>query len=720
VSGDFWAAVEREDLASIVGTLGVPEEPLSAVLPALASWRRGRIEQSTLDGWRYRVGWKTVTAERGQTLHGTWLLLVPEGLDHPWIGAAADALRTAGATIVPVEVGDTDRAGLAALLSGAVGRKPAAGNAGAGNAAAGKTAGELRGVLSLLALEESPHPEYPVLPLGLAKTLLTVQALGDAGISVPLWLATAGAVAAGRADAVTSPKQAQTWGLGRVVGLEHADRWGGIVDLPPVPGKAAAQWFAAAMAGCGDEDQLAVRDSGLLARRLVRAPSRPGGPARDWRPAGTVLITGGTGGLGACVARWLAAKGATRLVLASRSGPQAAGVPALIAELGELGAVATAVRLDVADRASVRGLLAGLDEETPVSSVVHAAGLVQATTVADTSLAEVADVLAAKVAGAVNLDELLDRELDAFVLFSSNAGVWGSGGQGAYAAGNAFLDALAQQRRERGLAATSVAWGAWRGSGMAARDDAEQQLKRRGIRAMAPELTLAALSRALDDDETFLAVADVDWPQFAKGFTAARSRPLLAELPEARQAQADDAAVPADDSVQLARTLAALPPAEQERAVLQHLRGAVAAVLGHASADAVDGGRPFKDIGFDSLTALELRNRLKATTGLRLPSTLVFDHPTPAALARFLRGELTEGAPDPSAAALAELEKLDAAISGISQNDDAFSVITSRLQSMLTKLSPITTSRNDAGLAQQLETATDDEIFDYIHRELGR
>jgi NAD(P)-dependent dehydrogenase (short-subunit alcohol dehydrogenase family) len=473
VSGDFWAAVEREDLASIVGTLGVPEEPLSAVLPALASWRRGRIEQSTLDGWRYRVGWKTVTAERGQTLHGTWLLLVPEGLDHPWIGAAADALRTAGATIVPVEVGDTDRAGLAALLSGAVGRKPAAGNAGAGNAAAGKTAGELRGVLSLLALEESPHPEYPVLPLGLAKTLLTVQALGDAGISVPLWLATAGAVAAGRADAVTSPKQAQTWGLGRVVGLEHADRWGGIVDLPPVPGKAAAQWFAAAMAGCGDEDQLAVRDSGLLARRLVRAPSRPGGPARDWRPAGTVLITGGTGGLGACVARWLAAKGATRLVLASRSGPQAAGVPALIAELGELGAVATAVRLDVADRASVRGLLAGLDEETPVSSVVHAAGLVQATTVADTSLAEVADVLAAKVAGAVNLDELLDRELDAFVLFSSNAGVWGSGGQGAYAAGNAFLDALAQQRRERGLAATSVAWGAWRGSGMAARDDAE-------------------------------------------------------------------------------------------------------------------------------------------------------------------------------------------------------------------------------------------------------
>jgi hypothetical protein len=318
--------------------------------------------------------------------------------------------------------------------------------------------------------------------------------------------------------------------------------------------------------------------------------------------------------------------------------------------------------------------------------------------------------------------------LDAFILFSSNAGVWGSGGQGAYAAANAFLDALAAQRRHRGQSATAVAWGAWRGGGMAGRDDAEQQLRRRGVRAMVPERAVAALARALDDDETFLAVADVDWEQFVKSFAAARPRPLIGEVPEVRQAlvrQSDDAG-PADDATVtvLARRLAALPPAEQDRLVLDLVRAAVAAVLGFATTDAVETGRPFKDLGFDSLTSLELRNQLNVRTGLRLPATAVFDHPTPVALAAVIRSELAGDSQPGPAAALAQLDQLDAVVSVISQDDAATTVIASRLQAMLTKLGESrqyrASSREDPLAVQHLETATDDEIFDFIHRKLGR
>ncbi|NBH11523.1 KR domain-containing protein, partial [Amycolatopsis sp. SID8362] len=170
----------------------------------------------------------------------------------------------------------------------------------------------------------------------------------------------------------------------------------------------------------------------------------------------------------------------------------------------------------------------------PVRAVVHAAGLPQATPVLETTAAEFADVIGGKVAGARNLDELLGDDVDAFVLFSSNAGVWGSGGQGAYGAGNAYLDALAEQRRARGAAATSVAWGFWGGGGMAGDVELEDQLRRRGLREMAPEAAVEALCQALDANEVFLAVADVDWARFAPGFTLARRRPLIEDIPEVR------------------------------------------------------------------------------------------------------------------------------------------------------------------------------------------
>nr|WP_284749788.1 type I polyketide synthase [Amycolatopsis sp. RTGN1] len=684
----FWAAVEREDLASIADTLAVAPEPLGDVLPALASWRRTRLEKSTVDGWRYRITWKPLATQEKE-LTGTWLVVTPEGSDHAWLDAARQAVEDAGATAVPITVGATDRAALGKRL---VDLAP------------------VDGVLSLLALDATGDA---VLPRGVANTLLLTQALGDAGIAAPLWLATAGAVATGRGDTVTDAAQSQVWGLGRVIGLEHADRWGGLVDLPETADERDRQRLAGILAAAGDEDQVAVRASGVLTRRLVPAPLGDGAPARDWRPDGAVLITGGTGALGAHVARWLAGRGARRLVLTSRRGEAAPGAAELREELTALGATTTIAACDVADRASLKTLLDELGE--PVRAVFHAAGIVQGTALDDTELAEFAEVVSAKVAGATHLDELLE-DVDAFVLFSSNAGVWGSGGQGAYAAGNAFLDALAQRRRDRGLTATSVAWGAWQGAGMAGDNDAEEHLRRRGVGAMPPERALLALGQAIDRDETVLTVADVDWERFVQGFTAARPRPLLDALPavrralEARPAEAES--TPAD----FASRLTGLPPVEQERVVLDHVRDAIARVLGHAGAEEIDANRPFKEIGFDSLTAVELRNRLRAATGLKLPATLVFDHPTPSALAGFLLSALV----GEEVSVLGELDRIEALVSGVSPEDDAFGLITSRLQTMLNKLGEARASDGRPRAAQQLEGATDDEIFDFIHRELGR
>ncbi len=688
VDDRFWEAVEREDLASVAGTLAVAPEPLGDILPALASWRRTRLEKSTVDGWRYRITWKPLATEQ-KPLQGTWLVVTPEGSDHPWIEAARQAVE--GATVVPITVGATDRAALGKRLV--------------------EVAGEpVDGVLSLLALDPA---DDAVLPRGVANTLLLTQALGDAGIAAPLWLATAGAVTTGRGDTVTDAAQSQVWGLGRVIGLEHADRWGGLVDLPGTTGEGDRQRLAGILAAAGDEDQVAVRASGVLTRRLVPAPLGDGAPARDWRPEGTVLITGGTGAVGAHVARWLAGRGARRLVLTSRRGEAAPGAAELREELAALGATTTIAACDVADRAALKTLLDELGE--PVRAVFHAAGIVQGTALDDTELTEFAEVVAAKVAGATHLDELLD-DVDAFVLFSSNAGVWGSGGQGAYAAGNAFLDALAQRRRARGLTATSVAWGAWQGAGMAGDNDAEEHLRRRGVGAMPPERALLALGQAMDRDETVLTVADVDWERFVRGFTAARPRPLLDDLPavrralEARPAEAES--TPAD----FASRLTGLPPVEQERVVLDHVRDAIARVLGHAGAEEIDANRPFKEIGFDSLTAVELRNRLRAATGLKLPATLVFDHPTPSALAGFLLSALVGD----EVSVLGELDRIEALVSGVSPDDDAFGQITSRLQTMLNKLGEARAADGRPRAAQQLEGATDDEIFDFIHRELGR
>jgi acyl transferase domain-containing protein/acyl carrier protein len=630
----FWAAVDGGDVAGLAGALELDERAgMGQFLSTLADWRRRKRTESATASWRYRISWVTAPDSGLVTLTGVWLLVIPADTGQDLAHACAQAMAARGARVVVVEAdpAEVDRAALASRLGRVLDDEEDARVAG------------VSGVVSLLAVAEEPLPLHPAVPTGLAATVGLVQALGDAGIDAPLWVVTSGAVAVTDAEAVRRPVQAMAWGLGLVAGLEHPGRWGGMVDIPRVLDKRAGARLCAVLAGCG-EDQVAVRASGIWARRLARvAPSTGNGHA--WATRGSVLVTGATGMIGPHVTRWLAEQGAARLVLATRSGPAGMGVPALAAALAEAGTAVSVVAADITDRAALTGLLTWIETAGPkLSAVLHAAVGIDLQPVARIGLADLAVGLGAKAAGAALLDELTtDLDLDAFVLFSSIAGVWGSGAHGAYAAGNAYLDALASHRRARGLPATSVAWGVWDAGLISDQSALSDGLRRQGLVFLDPELALGVLAEVLAAGETFLAVADVDWTRFAPVYRTARSWPLLEEIPEVRALAGTSQPGFADNG--LADRLAGLDAAEQERLVVDLVRTAAAAVLGYDSAQAIRADQPFRDLGFDSLTAVELRDRLSVATALVLPSTVVFDYPSPGQLAQHLLKSLLSGGP---------------------------------------------------------------------------
>ncbi|MEU5812122.1 SDR family NAD(P)-dependent oxidoreductase, partial [Streptomyces sp. NPDC047718] len=592
VDARFWDAVEREDLESLAGTLDVDDESAwGLVLPALSAWRRGLRTQSEVDRRRYRVSWKPLTdVASGHRLSGSWLVVTPAaaGVDD---AAVVGALAGRGAEVrrVVVEAG-ADRGAVAGLLAGVE---------------------SVAGVVSLLALDEAA---------GVVATAVLVQALGDAGVGAPLWCLTRGAVSVGRSDRLVSAVQAQTWGLGRVAALELPERWGGLVDLPEVWDERAMGRLVGVLAGgAAGEDQVAVRSSGVFGRRLVRAA---GGNTGSWEPFGTVLVTGGTGALGQRVARWLAGAGAERLVLTSRRGPEAPGAAELAAELSELGVEVSVVACDAADRDALRSLLAA--EAETLTAVVHTAGVLDDGVLDALTAERFETVLRAKVDSARNLHELtveLGIELSAFVLFSSMSGMTGAAGQANYAAANAHLDALAEQRRAAGLAATSLAWGPWAEGGMAADEALDARMRREGLPPMAPETAMAVLRQTIASPaDAALLVADVDWERFGPAFTVVRPSALFAELVETRPAGPAGPTEAVGGSP--VERFAGLGAPELERELLGLVRAQVAAVLGHDGSEAVGADRAFKELGFDSLTAVELRNRLGAATGVTLPATL--------------------------------------------------------------------------------------------------
>ncbi|TXL83552.1 type I polyketide synthase, partial [Streptomyces sp. IB2014 016-6] len=643
----FWTAVDRHDIASLTGELGVAETAaLSELLPALSAWRERRNTETAVQDWRYRITWRQSTGLAGPRSTGTWIVVAPS---EPEASAettgvlaalARVGVRTHVLTIDPAAdshagtalrdmlgSADTPPAGILSLL--ALDGRPYSGGT---EPAAGLTTGLTDG------LTTGPTTG---LTAGLTGTVRLIQALAATETDTRLWCVTRGAVAADRTTPVTDPAQAQIWGLGRVAALEHPRQWGGLADLPADPDDVAYDRLCSVLTTDTDEDQVAIRPTGVLGRRLTRtaAPFTAEPATGGWKPRGTVLITGGTGGIGAHVARQLAESGAEHLVLVSRGGPDSPGAADLAAELG---AKVTIAACDVTDRQAVTELVTRMSTEGhPIRAVMHAAGISRHAAIADTTPEEFADTVAAKATGAAVLHEVFaDTELDAFVLFSSIAGVWGSGGQAAYAAANAFLDALAEHRRALGLPATSVAWGAWASIGMAATDDAADQLRRRGVTVMDPDRAVFALRRAVAEDEPVLTVADVDWDRFVPLFTGARPSPLLSELfaVTGQLSGSDDetASVLSD----FGRRVASLPEEDGTQLLLNLVRAEAAAVLGHADPDEVDAGRAFRSLGFDSLTSIQLRDRLATAIGTTLPATLAFDHPTPTVLAGHLRDTL--------------------------------------------------------------------------------
>ncbi|MEU4312485.1 type I polyketide synthase [Nocardia sp. NPDC024068] len=432
------------------------------------------------------------------------------------------------------------------------------------------------------------------------------------------------------------PAGAAVAGLLRSAQFEYPGRF---VLLDVAPGADLDEETVAAAAD-SEEPELAIRDGVRYVPRLRRRSGRSGSAAPDFG-TGSVLITGGTGGLGAEVARHLvAAHGVRRLVLVSRRGDRAPGAPELVGELAAAGAQVRVAACDVGDRTALAALLADLPGEFAPSAVIHSAGVLDDGTVETLTDEQLHRVLAAKADAAWNLHAATrDRELAAFVLFSSLAGVAGSPGQGNYAAANAFLDALAAQRHTAGLPAVSIAWGSWnQGSGMttALDDTAMARMARMGIRPLA-----TADGLALFDQVTAAAAPTVVATDFDTEALAARARE--GSLPRVLHAMVT---VPvrraADTTGSLARRLAAAEPAEHEAIVLAVVCAEAAGVLGHISAAAIDPGAPFSELGFDSLAGVEFRNRLGKATGVQLPSTLVFDHPTATAVAAFVLSRVGE------------------------------------------------------------------------------
>ncbi|MFM9699955.1 SDR family NAD(P)-dependent oxidoreductase [Streptomyces europaeiscabiei] len=372
-------------------------------------------------------------------------------------------------------------------------------------------------------------------------------------------------------------------------------------------------------------------------------------PPATFAPNGTVLVTGGTGALGGLVARRLVTEhGVRHLLLLGRRGLAAEGADALRAELVAAGAEVTVAACDSADREALAVVLAEVPREHPLTGVVHAAGVLHDARVGRLTPERVDAVLRPKVDAAWHLHELTqDMDLAAFVLFSSASGTLGTRGQANYAAANVFLDALAEQRRAQGLPGVAVAWGLWgRASGMTGHLDAADlaRLRRVGVGALTDAEGLDLFDAALSADRAPVVAMRLDVGAVRASGTV---HPLLRQLvgAPARRAVAVAAgpagAVPGGQG--LRDRLAALPAAERGRTLLDLVRDQAALVLGHETSAAIGLDQAFKELGFDSLTAVELRNRLNSATGLRLPATLIFDHPTATALGEHLLRELHLG-----------------------------------------------------------------------------
>ncbi|MER7638423.1 type I polyketide synthase [Streptomyces sp. NPDC126522] len=523
------------------------------------------------------------------------------------------------------------------------------------------------------------------------------------------------AVATSSDDPLTDLAHAPLWGLVRSAQQEQPDRFllldNDTAEVPTV-------LIGAALGST--ESQLAVRDGVLRTPRLARTPAADR-PARPLDPEGTVLITGGTGTLGAILARHLVAQhGVRHLLLTGRRGADAPGAATLRAELTDAGATVTVAACDVADPAALAQLLADIPQQHPLTGVFHLAGVLADGAIGSLTPGHFATVMGPKADAAWELHRLTrDLDLAAFVLYSSMAGTFGGAGQGNYGAANAFLDALAAHRRGMGLPALSVSWGLWQdrsemGAGLSDQDLA-RRMARSGTRSLSAEQGMALLDTALAGTDAHLVAARFDFPTLRAQAADGTLPPLLRGLVRAARRTAGAA-----EQSGLRERLGTLGAAERTAALLDTVRATVALVLGHGSADAVDDGRAFKELGLDSLTAVDLRNRLTALSGVKLPATLAFDHPTPRAIAELLDAKLFATPVEVTPPILTDLDRLELALLGADSADPVLRArVTMRLHSLVAKWRAADESPDapvpggaDDGLG--LEEASVDQLLDFI------
>ncbi|HEX2315832.1 MAG TPA: type I polyketide synthase [Thermomonospora sp.] len=556
----FWDAVGGGDLDALADLLDLDEERRTAlreVLPALSALH-GR------DDRVFDVAWRALPTGGTPAVPGTWLLPFPAGrLKEEAIAAVRQALMEHGTWVAPMELtaADADPEALTERLRKELPNIPPP-----------------AGVVSLAAFDTAT---------GQALTSALSHALEENGVTAPLWIVTRGATATGPDDPPGDAAQAPVWGLGRAL-RRH------VLDLPERLDDTARTRIAAVFSGAlHGEDRVAIRDHGVLVPRLRRRT--PGSAGRPWRPEGTVLVTGGTEGLGLDAARWLARHGAGHLLL-TRS-------PGDASEPADLGVPATVVEWDPADPAGPAKVLASVPEEHALTAVVH--------TTPDANTATV-------------LDELTrDLDLTAFVVFTTATRAFG--GTGDQATAESTVDALAHRRRTAGLPAFTVAWAA---------DHATP-----GVQAVPAGAAMAVLEESLDESRPTVVLADIDWETLVPAYTAERTDGFLSEVPEAARRLTPGAAPDPGDPALLHR-LTSAPDEEREKILLDFVLTQSASVLGHDSPEAIDAEHNFLELGFSSFTALELSNRFKAA-GLPVPPVAIYDHPTPTALVRHVRAELT-------------------------------------------------------------------------------
>lgn len=632
--GALWQAIDDDAVDTVAELLGLSDgdsaAPLGTVVHAMRQWRSTLGLRSAANKLRYQVNWRPVTPNTFPSTRRRWLVLAsPDQVDDGWITGLSERFADS-VELLTVDPSEVDRSSLSALLTTAA------------------TRAHCDGIISFLATHDREHPDFPGLSVGVLATLLVAQAHCDSGLGLPLWLVTQNGVSVSPDDGAARPSQSAVWGLGQSACLEHPDVWGGLIDLPPSATPRDIEQLYAIVSCPQTEDQLAIRSHGVSARRLIEAslPSELLDRPHSWNPSGPALVTGATGRLGKHLAGWLADAGANPIVLLSRSAATDPQLAELASELQARGVTTTSVSVDLTDRSALAAVLTDIrSAHGPIHTVVHAAAAIGWNTITDLTAEVFYDSYAAKAVGAEHLVELLDDEPpETFILFSSAAATWGGAYQGAYAAANAHIDGLAARLRANSRTVLAPAFGLWADESGNMPTEVLDSFERIGLNEIPPTTALAALQQAVEAHDTLITIADVSWDRFLPAFTARRSHPLFNDVVSRPDTTETTSSTATASAAALRETLAAQTAEQQRHTLTAMVAGSAAAVLAHPDPDALHNDVAFKDLGIDSLTAVELRNSLATRTGLSLPATLVFDHPTTTSLVTHLTDLLSDTA----------------------------------------------------------------------------